>query len=32
VEHIKKVHEETEAALKQSNETMKRAYDKRREL
>ena len=32
VEHIKKVHEETEAALKQSNETMKRAYDKRGEL
>ena len=30
VEHIKKVREETEAALKQSNETMKRAYDKKK--
>jgi hypothetical protein len=30
VEHKKKVREETEAALKQSNETMKRAYDKKK--
>jgi hypothetical protein len=30
VEHIKKVREETEAALKQSAETMKRNYDKKK--
>ena len=30
IEHIKKVRKETEAALKQSNETMKRAYDKKK--
>jgi transposase InsO family protein len=30
VEHVKKVREETEAALKQSSETMKRAYDKKK--
>jgi hypothetical protein len=30
VGHIKKVHEEIEAALKQSNETMKRAYNRKK--
>jgi Chromo (CHRromatin Organisation MOdifier) domain len=30
VEHIKKVHEETEAALRQSNKTMKRAYNRKK--